>query len=160
MDTIPASKCQNVLSRLDSGPRMLKCLSGHPTFKCPKCCRGRHLGYPNLKMLQGAPLCLPDAKWRPSKASIDWFGHTSWNRNRCGQNILPTGTIWVHVGPKVFLAIIKPVKSVQEKKLFLISTFFDRVACKTVHLPQNLPQNMVLLPQKVVCLSLACHNFG
>ena len=28
---------------------------------------GHHLGYPNLKMPHGAPLWLPDAKWRPSK---------------------------------------------------------------------------------------------
>ena len=47
-----------------------------------------------------------------------------------------------------------------KKKLFLISTFFDRVAGKTVNLPPNLPRNMALLPQKVVRLSLMRHNFG
>ena len=31
MDTIPASKCQNVLSGLDSGPQMLKCLKRTPS---------------------------------------------------------------------------------------------------------------------------------
>ena len=47
-----------------------------------------------------------------------------------------------------------------EKKVFLISTFFDRVAGKIVSLPSNLPRNMVLLPHFLVRLTLTLDNSG
>ena len=47
-----------------------------------------------------------------------------------------------------------------EKKVFLISTLFDRVAGKTVSLPSNYRQNMALLPHFVVRLNLTLDNLG
>ena len=47
-----------------------------------------------------------------------------------------------------------------EKKVFLISTFFDRVAGKIVSLPSNLHKNMVLLLHFLVRLTLTLDNFG
>ena len=47
-----------------------------------------------------------------------------------------------------------------EKKVFLISTFFDRVAGKTVSLPSNLPRNMALLRHFLVRLTLTLDNLG
>ena len=46
------------------------------------------------------------------------------------------------------------------KKVFLISTFFDRVAGKIVSLPSNLHKNMVLLPHFLIRLTLTLDNFG
>ena len=47
-----------------------------------------------------------------------------------------------------------------EKKVFLISTFFDRVAGKIVSLPSNLHKNMVLLRHFLIRLTLTLDNFG
>ena len=47
-----------------------------------------------------------------------------------------------------------------EKKVFLISTFFDRVAGKIVSLPSILPRNMLLLRHFLVRLALTLDNFG
>ena len=47
-----------------------------------------------------------------------------------------------------------------EKKVFLISNFFDSVAGKTVSLPSNLPRNRALLPHFVVRLTLTLDNLG
>ena len=47
-----------------------------------------------------------------------------------------------------------------KKKVFLISTFFDRVAGKIVSLPSNLHKNMALLRHFLVCLTLTLDNFG
>ena len=47
-----------------------------------------------------------------------------------------------------------------KKKVFLILTFFDRVASKIVSLPSILPRNMALLPHFLVPLALTLDNFG
>jgi len=47
-----------------------------------------------------------------------------------------------------------------EKKVFLISTFFDRVAGKIVSLPSILPRNMLLLRHFLIRLTLTLDNFG
>ena len=47
-----------------------------------------------------------------------------------------------------------------EKKVFLISTFFDHVAGKIVSLPSNLHKNMALLPHFLIRLTLSLDNFG
>ena len=46
-----------------------------------------------------------------------------------------------------------------EKKVFLISTFFARVAGKIVSLPSNLPRNMALLRHFLVRLTLRDKRF-
>ena len=45
-------------------------------------------------------------------------------------------------------------------KVFLISTFFDRVAGKIVSLPSIYRKNMALLPHFLVRLTLTLYNFG
>ena len=47
-----------------------------------------------------------------------------------------------------------------EKKVFLISTFFDRVAGKIVSLPSYLPRYMALLLHFLIRLTLTLDNFG
>ena len=47
-----------------------------------------------------------------------------------------------------------------EKKVFLISTFFDRVAGKIVSQPLILPRNMVILRHFLIRLTLTLDNFG
>ena len=46
------------------------------------------------------------------------------------------------------------------KKVFLILTFFDRVAGKIVSLPSNYRQNMVLLLHFLIRLTLTLDNLG
>ena len=47
-----------------------------------------------------------------------------------------------------------------EKKVFLISTFFARVAGKIMSLPSNLHKNMALLLHFLIRLTLTLDNFG
>ena len=47
-----------------------------------------------------------------------------------------------------------------EHNVFLLSTFFDRVAGKIVSLTANLPRNMALLLHFLIRLFLTLDNFG